>query len=306
MKNQRIELKDCGVTFLEDEHRYFLGETELSGITNAISTQLGLANAYDNIPAAVLEKATQRGTEIHQSIQRFNSEWVNDGSPQVQSYIKLCKDNNIVAEANEYLVSDLRHYASSIDLVARVNENTFDLYDIKSWATPTNDNLMKARYQLSIYAFFFTLANPEAKIRNLAIIHLRETEKDHISEIIPVQRIPSDICEELLQTYLEGKQFNNPYDVPLDIRGQESLIRSLMETKARTEEQLNQIKAGIMKRMEALDIRSWSTDTMKITRKLASTRSNFDLSTFRMAYPDLNYEDYMRTSRVSPSLVITI
>ena len=164
MKNQRIELKDCGVTFLEDEHRYFLGETELSGITNAISTQLGLANAYDNIPAAVLEKATQRGTEIHQSIQRFNSEWVNDGSPQVQSYIKLCKDNNIVAEANEYLVSDLKHYASSIDLVARVNENTFDLYDIKSWATPTNDNLIKARYQLSIYAFFFTLANPEAKI----------------------------------------------------------------------------------------------------------------------------------------------
>lgn len=306
MKKQRIELKDCGVTFLEDEHRYFLGETEFSGITNAISTQLGLANAYDNIPAAVLEKATQRGTEIHQSIQRFNSEWVNDGSPQVQSYIKLCKDNSIVAEANEYLVSDLKHYASSIDLVARVNENTFDLYDIKSWATPTNDNLMKARYQLSIYAFFFILANPEAKIRNLAIIHLRETEKDHISEIIPVQRIPSDICEELLQTYLEGKQFNNPYDVPLDIRGQESLIRSLMETKARTEEQLNQIKAGIMKRMEALDIRSWSTDTMKITRKLASTRSNFDLSSFRMAYPDLNYDDYMRTSRVSPSLVITV
>ena len=304
MKNQRIELKDCGVTFLEDEHRYFLGETELSGITNAISTQLGPANAYDNIPAAVLEKATHRGTEIHQSIQRFNSEWVNDGSPQVQSYIKLCKD--IVAEANEYLVSDLKHYASSIDLVARVNENTFDLYDIKSWATPTNDNLMKARYQLSIYAFFFTLANPEAKIRNLAIIHLRETEKDHISEIIPVQRIPSDICEELLQTYLEGKQFNNPYDVPLDIRGQESLIRNLLETKANVEEQLNQIKSGIMKRMEALDIRSWQTDTMKITRKLASTRSSFDFATFKLAYPDLNYEDYMRTSRVSPSLVITV
>ena len=306
MKKQRIELKDCGVTFLEDEHRYFLGETELSGITNAISTQLGLANAYDNIPAAVLEKATQRGTEIHQSIQRFNSEWVNDGSPQVQSYIKLCKDNNIVAEANEYLVSDLKHYASSIDLVARVNENTFDLYDIKSWAAPNNDNLMKARYQLSIYAFFFTLANPEAKIRNLAIIHLRETEKDHISEIIPVQRIPSDICEELLQTYIEGKLFNNPYDVPLDIRGQESLIRSLLETKANVEEQLNQIKSGIMKRMEALDIRSWQTDTMKITRKLASTRSSFDFATFKLAYPDLNYDDYMRTSRVSPSLVITV
>lgn len=303
---KRIELKSCGVVFNEEEHRYFLGETELSGITTAISTQLGLANVFDKIPAAILENATRRGTEIHKSIERFNSEWINDNSPQVQSYIRLCKENNIVAEANEYLVSDLKHYASSIDLVSRVDEDTFDLYDLKTWAKASNENVMKARYQLSIYAYYFTLVNPDAKVRNLGIIHLRETEKDHIAEIIPVQRIPSDICEELLQTYLEGKPFNNPYDVPTDIRTQESLIRSLMETKARAEEQLNQIKDGIMRRMELLDIRSWQTDTMKITRKLASTRSSFDLNTFKSAYPDLNYEDFTRTSRVSPSLVITI
>lgn len=303
---KRIELKSCGVIFNEEEHRYFLGKTELSGITTAISTQLGLANVFDKIPAAILENATRRGTEIHKSIERFNSEWINDNSPQVQSYIRLCKENNIAAEANEYLVSDLKHYASSIDLVSRVDEDTFDLYDFKTWAKATNDNMKKARYQLSIYAYYFTLVNPDAKVRNLAVIHIRETEKDHIAEIIPIQRIPSDICEELLQTYLEGKPFNNPYDVPTDIRTQESLIRSLMETKANAEEQLNQIKAGIMKRMELLDIQSWQTDTMKITRKLASTRSSFDLNTFKMAYPDLNYEDYTRTSRVSPSLVITI
>lgn len=303
---KRIELKSCGVVFNEEEHRYFLGETELSGITTAISTQLGLANVFDKIPAAILENATRRGTEIHKSIERFNSEWINDNSPQVQSYIRLCKENNIVAEANEYLVSDLKHYASSIDLVSRVDEDTFDLYDFKTWAKATNDNMMKARYQLSIYAYYFTLVNPDAKVRNLGVIHLRETEKDHIAEIIPVQRIPSDICVELLQTYLEGKPFNNPYDVPTDIRTQESLIRSLMETKDRAEEQLNQIKNGIMRRMELLDIRSWQTDTMKITRKLASTRSSFDLNTFKTAYPDLNYEDFTRTSRVSPSLVITI
>lgn len=303
---KRIELRPCGVVFYEEEHRYYLGETELSGITTAISSQLGLANVFDKIPAAILENATRRGTEIHKSIERFNNEWFNDDSPQVQSYIRLCKENGIVAEANEYLVSDLKHYASSIDLVSRVDEDTFDLYDLKTWAKPTNDNMMKARYQLSIYAYYFTLVNPDAKVRNLGIIHLRETEKDHIAEIIPVQRIPSDICEELLQSYLEGKPFNNPYDVPSDIRTQESLIRSLMETKARAEEQLNQIKNHIMSRMELLDIRSWQTDTMKITRKLASTRSSFDLNTFKTAYPDLNYEDFTRTSRVSPSLVITI
>jgi len=303
---KRIELQNCGVSFIEDEHRYFLGDKELSGITGAVSTQLGLANAFDNIPSAILEKATARGNEIHKSIQRFNSEWVNDGSPQVQSYINLCKDNNIVAEANEYLVSDLKNWASSIDLVSRVDEDTFDLYDIKTWSKPTQDNLSKARFQLSIYAYFFCLVNPKAKVRNLAIIHLRETEKDHVAELIPIQRIPSDICEEMLETYLQGKPFNNPYDVPADIKAQEATIRELMETKAAVEERLNAIKSNILAQMENLDIKSWATDTMRITRKLASTRSSFDLKSFKLAYPELNYNDYMKTSNVSSSLVITI
>ena len=302
----RIELKDCGVKFYEDEHRYFLGETELQGITGAISKQLGLGNAFDNIPAAILDKATQRGNEIHKSIQRFNSDWINDDSEQVKSYIKLCNENGIVAEANEYLVSDLKNFASSIDLVSRVDDNTFDLYDIKSWATANNDNLMKARYQLSIYAHYFTLVNPGAKVRNLAILHIRETEKDHISEIIPVQRIPSDICEELLQTYLDGLEFQNPYAIPEDIKTEESRIRELIAMKESVESQLSEIKSKILKRMEALDIKSWATDTMKITRKLGTTRTSFDLASFKDAYPDLNYSDFTKTSKISGSLIITI
>lgn len=302
----RIELKDCGVKFFEEDHRYILGETELQGITGAISKQLGLADVFDNIPAAILDKATQRGNQIHKSIQRFNSEWIDDGTEQVKSYIQLCKDNGILAETNEYLVSDLKNFASSIDLVARVDEDTFDLYDIKTWATATNDNLMKARYQLSIYAHYFVLNNPGAKVRNLAIIHLRETEKDHIAELIPVQRIPSDICEELLQTYLEGREFQNPYAIPEDIKTEESRIRELMAMKESVESQLSEIKSKIMKRMEALDIKSWATDTMKITRKLGTTRTSFDLASFKDAYPDLNYQDFTKTSKISGSLIITI
>lgn len=302
----RIELKDSGVKFFEEEHRYFLGETELEGITGAISKQLGLADAFDAIPESILKKATKRGNEIHKSIQRFNSEWVNDDSEQVKSYIKLCNDNGIVAEANEYLVSDLKNFASSIDLVARVDGDTFDLYDIKSWATASNDNLMKARYQLSIYAHYFTIINPGAKVRNLAILHIRETEKDHIAEIIPVQRIPSDICEELLQTYLDGLEFQNPYAIPDDIRSQEELIRELLSQKESIDTQLAEIKSTILERMNLLDIKTWATESMRITRKQASTRTSFDLQRFKQSYPDLNYSDFMRTSNVSASLLITI
>ena len=79
-----------------------------------------------------------------------------------------------------------------------------------------------------------------------------------------------------------------------------------MLTKKEAEERLNELKAEILSRMEAMSARSWSTETMKITRKLPSTRSSFDLTRFKGEHPEFDYDAYMRTSTVGSSLLITI
>ena len=306
----RVKLKDSGVLFDEENHTYLLGDKYLSGITGMLQRQM-YSNEFEGIPKDVIDAAAQYGTDVHHSCEDFDFSWINDGTVEVQDYIQICKENNLTHECSEYTVTDGSDWASRIDKVYRVSDDTFDIGDIKTYGVMTADKLAKAKWQLSIYAYLFELQNKKAKVNRLFIIHLRNKQKkdgtfDHISEIIFINRIPSEICMDLLATDLRGEQFANPYDIPEEISSQEAEIRELMETKSAVEERLAEIKADILSKMESLDVRTWATQTMRLTRKLPSTRASFNAALFKQEHPDLDYAPYERVSQVASSLTITI
>lgn len=307
---KRIELKDSGVTFNAEDHTYLLGDKILSGITSVLQRQF-FPTEFEGIPKHIVDAAAEYGTGVHASCEDFDANWNNDGTIEVQDYIQICRDYDLHHEASEYTVTDGKEYASQIDKVYRVSEDTFDLGDIKTYGQMTADKLEKARWQLSIYAYLFELQNKKAKVRNLFVIHLRNKKKkdgswDHIAEIIFVNRIPSDICKDLLATDLMGEQFANPFGIPEEYKLQETMIRELIQTKAAIEEKLANIKAKILTEMTAKNVRTWATETMRLTRKLPSVRSSFNLPLFKQEHPEYNYDDYMRTSEVAGSLSIAV
>ena len=307
---KRIELKDSGVIFDPEQHTYQLNGAYLSGITDLLQRQL-FPNEYANIPKAILQQAAAYGTSVHQSCEDFDANWYNDGTQEVQDYIQLCQEHSLTHEASEYTVTDFTNYASNIDKVYRISSNTFDLADLKTYSMMTPEKLEKARWQLSIYAYLFELQNKDAKARQLYILHIRNKQKkdgsfDHISQLIPVRRIPSEICKELLDADLRNEQFQSPYAIPDSILEQEAHIRELIETKARVDEELGQIKSKILSEMESRNVKSWLGDTIKFTRKLPSTRTSFNLSLFKTDHPDMDYEPYMNTTQVSSSLTIAV
>ena len=306
----RVKLKDSGVLFDEEQHTYLLGDKYLSGITGMLQRQF-FPNEFEGIPKDVIDAAAQYGTDVHHSCEDFDFSWINDGTQEVQDYIQICKENNLTHECSEYTVTDGSDWASRIDKVYRVSDDTFDIGDIKTYGVMTADKLAKAKWQLSIYAYLFELQNKKAKVNRLFIIHLRNKQKkdgtfDHISEIIFINRIPNEICKDLLDTDLRDEQFANPYDIPEEISSQEAEIRELMETKSAVEERLAEIKADILSKMESLDVRTWATQTMRLTRKLPSTRASFNTALFKQEHPDLDYAPYERVSQVASSLTITI
>lgn len=309
---KRIELKQCSVVFNEENHTYYLPEKDkyLSGITGMLERQL-FPETYAGIPEAILEQAAEYGTSVHASIEDFDMNWENDGTQEVQDYISLCTEHSLVHEESEYLITDGENYASMIDKVYRVDETTFDIGDIKTYGVMTADKLEKGRWQLSIYSYLLESQIKKAKVRNLFILHIRNKQKkdgsfDHISAYVPVQRIPSEIVKELLLADSRGEQFQNPYAIPSDIASQESIIRTLIQAKQDAETRLNSIKARILSLMEAQDIKTWATETMRITRKLPTTRSSFSLADFKEANPTINVEPFMKTSTVAGSLQISI
>ena len=123
---------------------------------------------------------------------------------------------------------------------------------------------------------------------------------------MPVERIPSDICKELLDTDLQGKQFINPYSIPEKYRKQEDYIRQLIQTKNETEARLSEIKSEILEDMESKGVKTWDTGTMRLTRKLPTTRLSFNATQFKADHPELDYSLYERTSNVSGSLLIAV
>ena len=307
---KRIELKDSAVWFDEEQHTYLLGDKYLSGITVMLQRQF-FPNEFEGIPKHIVDEAAAYGTDVHHSCEDFDHAWINDGTIEVQDYIQICKDNNLTHECSEYTVTDGSDWASRIDKVYRVSDDTFDIGDIKTYGVMTADKLSKAKWQLSIYAYLFELQNKKAKVNRLFIIHLRNKQKkdgtfDHISEIIFINRIPSEICKDLLDTDLRGEQFADPYNIPEEISSQETEIRELMETKSAVEERLATIKADILSKMVSLDVRIWATNTMRLTRKLPTTRASFNSSLFKADHPNLDYTPYEKVSQVAGSLMITV
>lgn len=307
---KKIKLKDSGVIFNAEDHTYLLGDKFLSGITPVLQRQF-FPTEFEGIPKHIVDAAAEYGTGVHASCEDFDANWNNDGTVEVQDYIQICHDYNLTHEASEYTVTDGKDYASQIDKVYRVSDDTFDLGDIKTYGQMTADKLEKARWQLSVYAMLFERQNRGAKVGRLFIIHLRNKQKksgefDHIAEIIFVNRIPSEICEDLLATDLRGEQFVNPYGIPEEYRSQEAIIRELIQTKTAIEEKLNGIKAKILRDMELKNVRTWATDTMRLTRKLPTQRSSFNLALFKTDHPEYDYDQYMRTSEVAGSLSIAV
>ena len=310
MKTTRIELKDSDVLFDKERHEYWLGDKQLSGITGMLQRQL-FPDEFNNVPERMLQEAARYGTEVHESIELFDSSWINDGTQEVQDYISLCQENNLVHERSEYTVTDGEKWASNIDKVYRNTDDVFSLGDIKTYGTMTSEKLEKARWQLSIYAYFFELQNKGAKVDRLFILHIRNKAKqdgtfDHIKNIMPVERIPGDICKELLDTDLQGKQFINPYSIPEKYRRQEDYIRQLIQTKDDVEEKLKILKSEILEDMESKGVKTWDTGTMRLTRKLPTTRLSFNATQFKADHPELDYSPYERTSNVSGSLLIAV
>lgn len=307
----KVNLINNGVTFKEDEHEYWLGDKQLFGITSAIQRQVA-GHEYDGCPEYLIRRSGDYGKSVHKSIEMLINDFEHDGTVETEDFRELTKDMSI--EACEYNVSDLEHWASNIDIVVRVSDNElFDLYDIKTYSNSklTKTQLLKAKFQLSIYAMLFEGQNKGAKVRNLGIIHICcKTKKDgtenHISEILPIDRIPNDVCQNLLDCELQGTQFQNPYDIPKDVASKVNRIKKLIQTKKECEEELNAIKKDVLETMLFLDVKSWKGENITFSRIEETQRSSFDLAAFKKAYPDLPYDSYIKTSKVAGSLKIAV
>ena len=98
----RITLKDSGVVFDKANHTYELNGKMLQGITTMLQRQL-FSTEYEGIPWAIVKKAGEYGSKVHDSCEDFDKNWNNDGTQEVQDYISICKEYGFTHEASVWV-----------------------------------------------------------------------------------------------------------------------------------------------------------------------------------------------------------
>lgn len=292
-----MKLNKSSVVFDSVNHTYTLNDKQLSGITSLLDRQL-FKDKYLGIPDAILRKAAERGTYIHQCCELADEGFTTD-CQEAMNYLNLKSKYNLRVEESEYLVSDNQYYASCIDKVYRYDDNIFYLGDIKTTYKLNKEYVM---WQLSIYAYLFEKQNPGATVASIFAIWLR----GDTHQLVELERVPDEKIERLLYCDSHGLQYEGQGEtLPILFNEIEGLIVDVETQLKALTEQKKALTEGAMRAMVQAGLYNWKGENVSITRKTATTRKSFDKDRFEKDYPGV-YENYIKETPVSESLLIKI
>ena len=312
-----VKLYKSEVTFDKGTHAYNLRGNTLKGVTPIVRWLF--PDTYEDIPQSVLDKAAEYGSLVHAKCELYDTLGVNDGSREVEAYIRLKESERLTTIANEYLIDDGENIASSIDVVFDKEDNgTYPLADIKTTSKVHKDNV---RLQLSIYACLFERCNKDKKAGRLLVIWLPK-EKYGDPTVIELERIPADDCEKIIRAYLNGEDstpYRDMYFGKGDAKEMELIEETLPATLSDVEDEIIKIKldlkqmeerkkdleSGLYDLMVKHNVKKWQSDKIQIIRKLDAERESVDTARLKKEHPNV-YLDCKKISKVKGSITINI
>lgn len=294
-----MKLKQSKVIFVEDIpndiHTYYNAKgEELIGVTSLMKKH-GLSADYDGIPMRILKKAADRGSAIHKDCENG---WAFDdyNTPEGKAYGETLKEYGIEIVASEYLVSDDKMVATKIDNVF-LYENMLYIGDIKRTLKLHTEPL---RWQLSIGKKLFEKMN-KTEVKGLAAFWFNKGKCD----FIPIEPIAPEEVEKLFECERKGIIYEQPKtELPEQtakaieqVKNIERFIIQAEEEVKRLKEQREQYTSIIEESFASSGIRSWETDSLKITLVAPTIAKTFDSKKFAEAYPELAPKFYKESEK---------
>lgn len=304
MKN--VKLTKSPVVFDEDAHRYFLGDKELQGVTSTL-VRRAFPDKYRDVNTETLAKAAEKGKELHRIIEfhdTFGTSAEEHEDPRIASYERLKEQYGMTTIANEYLVSDEEHYASSVDIVMLNGKGEICLIDVKTTYTLDQES---TRLQLSIYRRFFERQNPRLKVASIYVIWLPNKDTS-MAEMRQLKMVDDDTIDRLIEADLADESFDitESYgDLPEKLMSVEDEVIRIERMTKELKERQDVLEKGLYDTMSQYDVKSFKGQKIMITRVLPTVSESLDSKRLKEEMPDV-YARYIKKSNRAGSLKITI
>lgn len=307
MEKRSFNLVESPVVFEPEHHTYNLDGKELSGVTAIVKWLF--PDTYAGIPEDILMRAAEYGTLIHGKCELADSMGIAD-EPIIKEYQRIIKDAGLEVLCSEYLVSDCKDIASSIDKVFTDDS----LGDIKTTSKVHEANV---QLQLSIYAYLYELQTGR-KANKLYLIWLPKPQYG-TPMVKELQRIPSGVCEFIIQVFVAGgdplsvishvSQYLSYQQEHKRTKGEipdelSSIVEELMMVKQQLNElseRESELKKTILTVMQRNSEDTWGNDLIQFTRKAAYQRESIDTKALKANEPSI-YESYKKVTTVAESL----
>jgi hypothetical protein len=320
-----MELKNNdSVVFTEEPHEYTLFDKEnkevkkLTGITTLIKTVL-FPDLYQDVSQEVLARAAQHGTYCHTLCEMFDNGELTETADgllanefgatieecELYAYQDLCRVHQFDVIRSEYLVSDNENFASRIDKVIELPDGSVAIADLKFTYNYLADPV---RWQCSFYADMLEAQNPGLKVSRLFCIHIHAYPEGVKAELHELQRIDTELLENVKQHYLAIKQaeengdelppkFANPlerkeYELTLT-EEEEETIKAVFDNYAAAEK----AKKAVMDKFKTMFAEKGNAARFKgklicFSQSEGTTKRVFDEERFKFEHPTL-YRDYL-------------
>lgn len=287
----------ANLTFIEDTHEYFLGDKKLISVTQLMQKH-GLAPNYGDVPSEVLRAKAERGSLVHKEIEEYIKEGNIGFTNELIEFINADKGEVLKSEfkVNNDIV------AGTVDLLLYKN-NEYIIADLK---TTSELHIDAVSWQLTIYAYLLGQINPMIKVTKGQAFHFNKDGKLNIVDIVLK---PFEEIERLMECERNNEKFELKKiasdEQLMQLLEVEALIKSIEEKKKKAEEQAKELRAELMKAMEANGVKSFENDLIRITYVAPSTRQSIDSAKLKKEQPTI-YASYLKSSEVKASLRITL
>lgn len=181
--------------YYDETHTYLYDGIILPSVTQILSFKY--PNDYANVPKDILQRAGERGTAVHKSIEVFNRTGYDDGTQEVRDFRFLQRQYGFEVLDTEL---PLVLFDDGVPVACGRLDMTYDSFEaigIADIKTNSVLNLEKIAYQLNLYRIGLKQSyNVDARL--LSIIHLRKDTRKYIEV-----KVDEESAIKLLKEYEE-------------------------------------------------------------------------------------------------------
>lgn len=284
------------LVFDPQTHTYTLGGKDLISVTQLLAKH-GLSPNYDGVDEETLKASAERGKLIHKEIENYIKKGEIGFTEEVAQFVSYVRENNIDIRGSEVTFhNDI--VAGTCDLIINSQKGYLIVADIKTTSTLHKESVA---WQLSLYAYL----SGNKTMNHGQAFHF---SKDGL-KVVDIELKPMEEVEKLLECERKGELYKQElviegFELAKFYEAEQIIIKAKEEQK-RAEETQKEVYEAILKAMEEQGVKTYETDTMKITYVAPTTRVTIDTARLKKENP-LMAKAYEKETITKASLRVTL